>query len=389
MIAVSSQTLVQLAANDYVTLQSRYTSATGGVMESSASLFVVKMDGLTGPAGPSGSGAAFPYTGSATISGSLIVTGSVMSNSGFTGSLLGTSSQASTASYIITAQTASYVLQAVSSSFSSTASYVTGSIYTSTNLALSSSFAISSSRAISASWAPSTPFPFAGNAVITGSLWVSGAAGLSGITSSFITGSLTGELIGTASWATRSISASFLPVATYFITSSWAQSASNAVNAQTASFLSLGTYSITSSWAQSASNAVQASTSSFSSNTFTNLKTIRLELGVSSTTAITTGAKGRKPVSFNGTIIGWRLVADQSTTTTVDIWKANGAIPTVANTITAAAKPALTAAQLAGSTTLTGWTTSIADGDVFILNVDSNNNATYICLELDIVLTNA
>ena len=130
-------------------------------------------------------------------------------------------------------------------------------------------------------------------------------------------------------------------------------------------------------------------TASFSSNTFTNLKTVRLEMGVSSTTAITTGAKGRKTVSFNGTIVGWRLVADQSTTTTVDIWKSNLAIPTVANVITAAAKPTLTAAQLAGSTTLTGWTTSVVDGDVFILNINSNNNATYICLEIDIVLTNA
>jgi len=130
-------------------------------------------------------------------------------------------------------------------------------------------------------------------------------------------------------------------------------------------------------------------TSSFSSNTFTNLKTVRFEMGVSSTTVITTGAKGRKTTSFVGTIVGWRLVADQSTTTTVDIWKTNLAIPTVANSITAAAKPTLTAAQLNGNTTLTGWTTSIADGDVFILNVDSNNNANYISLELDILLTNA
>jgi hypothetical protein len=130
-------------------------------------------------------------------------------------------------------------------------------------------------------------------------------------------------------------------------------------------------------------------TSSFSSNTFTNLKTVRFEMGVSSTTVITTGAKGRKTTSFVGTIVGWRLVADQSTTTTVDIWKTNLAIPTVANSITAAAKPALTAAQLSGATTLTGWTTSVADGDVFILNVDSNNNANYISLELDILLTNA
>jgi hypothetical protein len=130
-------------------------------------------------------------------------------------------------------------------------------------------------------------------------------------------------------------------------------------------------------------------TASFSSNTFTNLKTTRFEMGVSSTTAITVGAKGRKTVGFNGTIVGWKLVTDQSTTMTLDVWKANNAIPTVANSITGSAPISLTAAQLGSTTTLTGWTTSVASGDVFIVNVNSNNNATYFSLELDIVLTNA
>ena len=119
------------------------------------------------------------------------------------------------------------------------------------------------------------------------------------------------------------------------------------------------------------------------------IRTHRFELGVSSTTVITTGAKGRKSVSYAGTIVGWRLVADVSTTTVLDIWKSNLAIPTVANTITGTAKPTITAAQLAGSTTLTGWTTSVADGDVFIVNVDSNNNANYFSLELEILLNNS
>lgn len=118
----------------------------------------------------------------------------------------------------------------------------------------------------------------------------------------------------------------------------------------------------------------------------TNLATVRFEMGISSTTAITTGAKGRKTVPYTGTIVGWKLVSDTSTTTVLDIWKTNNAIPTVANSITAGAKPSLTAAQLSTSTTLTGWTTSVSPNDVFILNVDSNNNATYLSLELDILL---
>jgi hypothetical protein len=74
---------------------------------------------------------------------------------------------------------------------------------------------------------------------------------------------------------------------------------------------------------------------------------------------------------------------------TLDVWKANNAIPTVANSITGSSPISITANQLANSTTLTGWTTSVASGDVFIVNVNSNNNATYFSLELDIVLTNA
>jgi hypothetical protein len=45
--------------------------------------------------------------------------------------------------------------------------------------------------------------------------------------------------------------------------------------------------------------------------------------------------------------------------------KLNNAIPTVADSITAGAKPTLTTSQLATSTTLTGWTTSVSPDDVF------------------------
>jgi len=130
-----------------------------------------------------------------------------------------------------------------------------------------------------------------------------------------------------------------------------------------------------------------AVSSSFASDLPNNLKTYKLELGVSSTSAITTGAKGRKTVPYTGTIVGWKLVADQSSTVQLDVWKRNNAIPTVSDSIVATAYPALEAAELNSSTTLTGWTTSVSPNDVFILNVDSNDNATYLALELDILLT--
>jgi len=61
----------------------------------------------------------FPFTGSAIISGSLEVTGSVSSTTGFTGSLQGTASNA---------VSASYALNATSASYAQTASYATNFI---------------------------------------------------------------------------------------------------------------------------------------------------------------------------------------------------------------------------------------------------------------------
>jgi len=123
------------------------------------------------------------------------------------------------------------------------------------------------------------------------------------------------------------------------------------------------------------------------SSLYDNVRTVAFELGVSSTEAITTGAKGRKTIPYLGTIVGYKIVADASTSTVLDIWKTNAAIPTNSNSIVASAKPTLSSAELVYSTTLTGWTTAVAPGDIFILEVESNDNAKYIALELDILLT--
>tara|TARA_R110000868_G_scaffold96848_6_gene266367 strand:+ start:715 stop:2127 length:1413 start_codon:yes stop_codon:yes gene_type:complete len=82
-----------------------------------------------------------------------------------------------------------------------------------------------------------------------------------------------------------------------------------------------------------------------------------------------------------GTITGWSIVAEGiSPTCTIDIWKiASGtALPTVANTITASAKPALSTGNAVKSTTLTGWTTAIAVDDILCVNVDACSAATKI-----------
>jgi len=81
------------------------------------------------------------------------ITGSLNVTNGITGSLFGTSSFASTASWVKNAQTASYfsgsITNAISASFATTASYLEGSI-------TSASFASTASYAISASWAPNS-----------------------------------------------------------------------------------------------------------------------------------------------------------------------------------------------------------------------------------------
>lgn len=131
-------------------------------------------------------------TGSYTLSGSLttndgisvqtLTASFVSASSGITGSLLGTASFATNANQL-NGQNASYYLNA-------------------SNI---------NAGTLSNSYLPSQ-------------------ISVTGVTASF-TGSLIGSLTGTASWATNAISASFLPVGTYQITSSWAQTSSQALTA--------------------------------------------------------------------------------------------------------------------------------------------------------------
>ena len=100
--------------------------------------------------------------------------------------------------------------------------------------------------------------------------------------------------------------------------------------------------------------------------------------------AITTGEKGHLEIPFDCTILQASLLADQSGSIVVDIWKdvyANFP-PTVADTITASAKPTLSSAQKAQDSTLTGWTTTITAGDVLAFKVDSATTVTRVVLSL-------
>lgn len=102
--------------------------------------------------------------------------------------------------------------------------------------------------------------------------------------------------------------------------------------------------------------------------------------------AITTGVKGEVTLDFACSIVAATLLADQSGSIVVDIWKDSYANypPTVADTITASAKPTLSSAIKSQDTTLTGWTTSIAAGDVLRFNVDSASTVERATLTLKI-----
>ena len=102
--------------------------------------------------------------------------------------------------------------------------------------------------------------------------------------------------------------------------------------------------------------------------------------------AITTGVKGDIEVPFACTITAARMFADQSGSIVVDIWKDTYANypATVADTITASAKPTISSTTKSQDTTLTGWTTSISAGDVLRFNVDSASTVTRVTLSLTV-----
>lgn len=102
--------------------------------------------------------------------------------------------------------------------------------------------------------------------------------------------------------------------------------------------------------------------------------------------AITTGVKGDLEIPFACTITQVTTLADQSGSIVVDIWKDAYANypPTVADTITASAKPTLSTATKAQDATLTGWTTAIAAGDTLRFNVDSITTCQRVLISLKV-----
>jgi hypothetical protein len=98
-----------------------------------------------------------------------------------------------------------------------------------------------------------------------------------------------------------------------------------------------------------------------------------------------TGSKGFLVVPFAGTITGWYLLADVSGSAQITIKKCTYSGFPTDSSIVASAQPKLTSAQKNTSTTLTGWTTSVAADDIWEFNLDSVTTCTRLNLFVQIL----
>ena len=101
-------------------------------------------------------------------------------------------------------------------------------------------------------------------------------------------------------------------------------------------------------------------------------------------TVFATGVAGDIHVPFACTITGVFIFADQTGSIVLDLWKDSFANfpPTDADSITASAPVTISSAAKASDTTLTGWTTSIAAGDIIRVNIDSVSSITRFTLAI-------
>lgn len=99
---------------------------------------------------------------------------------------------------------------------------------------------------------------------------------------------------------------------------------------------------------------------------------------------LTTGIIADVHVPFACTITGVFAFADQTGSLVVDIWKDTYANfpPTDADSITGSDPVTISSTNKATDTTLSGWTTSIAAGDVLRFNIDSVTGITRLTVAL-------
>lgn len=101
---------------------------------------------------------------------------------------------------------------------------------------------------------------------------------------------------------------------------------------------------------------------------------------------LATGVIGDILVKHACTITAVTMLGDQSGSAVVDIWKDTYANfpPTILDTITASALPTISTATKSQDATLTGWTVSVAAGDVLRFNLNSVTSITRLGIFLTV-----
>lgn len=108
---------------------------------------------------------------------------------------------------------------------------------------------------------------------------------------------------------------------------------------------------------------------------------------------ISLGKHGLLQIPFPALITQVNLLADQTGSVVLDIWKCSYADynppthPAVGDTITAASLPTISSGVRYQDSTLTGWTTTINAGDAIIFNINSISNITSLTVCLTITKT--
>lgn len=102
------------------------------------------------------------------------------------------------------------------------------------------------------------------------------------------------------------------------------------------------------------------------------------------TDVILTGNAGFIRIPFAILITGWTILAKESGSIVVDVWRDTYANypPTVADTIAGSEKPTLSAAAKNQDLTLTTWTIALVKGDILVFNVDSVTTCTKVLVVL-------
>jgi hypothetical protein len=116
----------------------------------------------------------------------------------------------------------------------------------------------------------------------------------------------------------------------------------------------------------------------------TKVRSFGTTFGDTGGSALTSGSVVYFTIPYTCTIAAWNATVDAGTVT-FDIWKiATGtAVPTVTNTITASALPAISTGTALHSTTLTSWTTSVAANDIVGIQLKTVATAKYAELDVE------